>query len=246
MFNGFPEETIQFFLDLRFHNNAAFFHEQHDRYVRDVQTPFYDFINELAPTMRDIDPQMETRPHKCLSRIHRDTRFSKDKSPYRDHLWLAFRRQAEQKEGSVNFFFELGPQGMGWGMGTWGENKPLNERFRREIAADPMRIAAIIDSCDLPGKHMTLTGSSYKRIEIPEQVPDRLHTWYAMREFYIPRTNPQQRWAFSKEVFLQVRHDFEALAPIYRMLRGIQDELQQEEIKAAQEAAGKTRRQDEW
>lgn len=246
MFSGFPEETIQFFLDLRFHNNATFFHEQHDRYVETVQAPFYAFINELAPTMRDIDPQMEVRPHKCLSRIHRDTRFSKDKSPYRDHLWLAFRRQAEPKDGSVNFFFELGPQNIGWGMGTWGENKPLNERFRREIAADPMRIASIIDGCDLPGKHMTLMGTCYKRMEVPEQIPPRLRTWYVMREFYIPRTNPQQKWAFSDEIVRQVKHDFEAVAPIYRLLRGIQDEILEEERQAEREASKTLLRQDEW
>ena len=83
MFTGFTEETIQFFLDLKFHNNTTFFHEQHERYVECVQHVFYSMIDDLAPAMRKIDPLMEVRPHKCLSRIHRDTRFSRDKSPYR-------------------------------------------------------------------------------------------------------------------------------------------------------------------
>ena len=90
MFTGFTDETIQFLLDLKFHNNSTYFHEQHDRYVETVQTPFYERINDLADDMRKIDPLMETRPYKCLSRIHRDTRFSRDKSPYRDHHWFPF------------------------------------------------------------------------------------------------------------------------------------------------------------
>ena len=49
MFTGFTEETIQFFLDLKFHNNASFFHEQHDRYIECVQRPFYEMIEDLAP-----------------------------------------------------------------------------------------------------------------------------------------------------------------------------------------------------
>jgi len=52
MFSGFPDETIRFFLDLRFHNNATFFHENHDRYLADVQKPFYDFIEAVSPQLR--------------------------------------------------------------------------------------------------------------------------------------------------------------------------------------------------
>ena len=70
--------------------------------------------------MQRIDPQMEIRPHKCLARIRRDTRFTKDKSPYRDHLWLLFRRAAEPREQSLNFWFELGPQNYGLGHGVLG------------------------------------------------------------------------------------------------------------------------------
>ncbi len=244
MFTGFPEETVQFFLELRFHNNAGFFHDQHDRYVETVQAPFYALINELAPTMRDIDPLMEVRPHKCLSRIHRDTRFSRDKSPYRDHLWLCFRRAAEPREGSVNYWFEFGPDQLGWGVGLWGENRPLSERLRREIVADPGRVADIIHSCDLPGHDMALGGSFHKRMPVPPEVPELLKGWYLMREGYIPRLHPVHQWAYTERVIQEVRRDFEAVAPIYRLLRGIQDELIEEERSAAREE--RPNRGDEW
>ena len=117
MFTGFTDETVQFFLDLKFHNSTEYFHQHHDRYVETVQQVFYSFIDELAPDMLKIDPEMEVRPHKCLSRIHRDTRFSKDKSPYRDHLWLLFRRAAEPREKALMYFFEFGPDRLNWGMG---------------------------------------------------------------------------------------------------------------------------------
>ena len=103
MFTGFTDETIQFFLDLRFHNYTEFFHEQHDRYIETVQRPFYELISDLAPVALKIDPSMEVRPHKCLSRIHRDTRFSKDKSPYRDHLWFLFRQAGIPRE-KISFY----------------------------------------------------------------------------------------------------------------------------------------------
>ena len=62
MFNGFTDETVQYLLDLKFHNNSDFFHATHDRYVETVQTPFYKLIEDLSPDMRKIDPLMEPVP----------------------------------------------------------------------------------------------------------------------------------------------------------------------------------------
>lgn len=119
MFTGFTDDTVDFFMDLKFHNNTSFFHEQHNRYVETVQAPFYAMIDALGPDMLSVDPLMEIRPHKCLSRIHRDTRFTRDKSPYRDHLWFLFRRAAEPREKSLFYYFEFGPVSPGaWESGA--------------------------------------------------------------------------------------------------------------------------------
>lgn len=62
MFTGFPEETVRFFLDLRFHNQISYFEERREDYLQDVQAPFYELIGELVPKLQKIDPQMETLP----------------------------------------------------------------------------------------------------------------------------------------------------------------------------------------
>ena len=229
MFTGFPEETIRFFLDIRFHNDAAFFNENRERYRQDVQAPFYAFIEELAPAMRTIDEQMEVRPYKCLARIRRDTRFTKDKSPYRDHLWLCFRRAAEPRPESLNFFFEMGPDTLGWGMGFWGENRRVMDIFRRQMAANPERILDIIDRCNMPEHWLTFGGSSFKRLAVPENIPERLRPWYTTKELYVHRFAPEFRWVYKPELVDMVRADFLALAPLYRLLRGIYDDVQSQE-----------------
>ena len=58
MFTGFQEETVRFFLDLRFHNNSTWFHENHDRYRKVVVEPFYELIGDLAPCVLKADPGM--------------------------------------------------------------------------------------------------------------------------------------------------------------------------------------------
>ncbi|MBR7172903.1 MAG: DUF2461 domain-containing protein [Clostridia bacterium] len=224
MFTGFTDETVQFFLDLRFHNYTEYFHEQHERYVKVVQTPFYELIRDLSDAARKIDPVMEIRPHKCLSRIHRDTRFSKDKSPYRDHLWFLFRREGEPREKSLFFYGEFGPERLDWGMGIWGENRELMDQFRKKMAANPDGIMAMIDDMDLPKRNLAIGGSAFRRIEVPVQIPARLERWYRAKDMYVGKVMPEYRWAFSEKLCREMEKDFLSLAPLYQTLRGILDE----------------------
>ena len=228
MFTGFTEETIQFFMDLKFHNYTEYFHQEHDRYVETVQSLFYEFINSLGPDMRKIDPRMEIRPHKCLSRIHRDTRFSRDKSPYRDHLWLLFRREAEPRDKSLMYWFEFGPERLSWGMGFWGENREALDLFRKRMRANPDGTMALIDDLDLGTRGMMLDGTAFKRMEVPAEIPERLKRWYLVKDMYISKINPDYRIAFSDRILKEVRKDFVSLAPLYRLLRGFCDEAADE------------------
>jgi len=225
MFAGFTDETIQFFLDLRFHNYTDYFHQQHDRYVENVQQLFYSLIEDLAPAMLSVDPRMEVRPYKCLSRIHRDTRFSKDKSPYRDHLWFLFRRAAEPREKSLFYYVEFGPDRLDWGLGIWGENREVMDMFRKRMEANPDGIMAMIDDMDLPERHLGLGGSWFKRMPVPDQIPDRLKRWYLSRDMYIGKVDPAYEWAFSDRLKTEMEKDFLAMAPLYQTLRGICDEI---------------------
>lgn len=227
MFNGFTDDTVQFLMDLKFHNNTAYFHANHDRYVETVQTPFYEMIEALAPEMRKIDPLMETRPYKCLSRIHRDTRFSKDKSPYRDHHWFLFRRAAEPREKCLFYYFEFGPDRLSWGLGIWGENRELMDLFRKRMRANPDGIMALIDDMDLPKRKLFLGGTSFKRMEIPAEIPAGLKPWYTSREMYVGKYEPSMNWAYSERILQEVKRDFIALAPLYQLLRGYIDETGQ-------------------
>lgn len=222
MFTGFTEETIRFFLDLKFHNNTEYFHQEHERYIETVQSLFYSFITDLSPDMKKIDPRMEVRPHKCLSRIHRDTRFTKDKSPYRDHLWLLFRREGEPREKSLMYWFELGPGRLSWGMGFWGENREVLDLFRKRMRANPDGTLGLLDDLEMDRHGLMLGGTAHKRIDIPEEIPQRLKRWYCAKEMYIEKIHPEFSMVFSDQILKEVRKDYLALAPLYRLLKGLE------------------------
>ena len=91
-FSGFSEETLRFLFENKFRNSKEWYEAHRDLYKKYVYNPFVELINEVAPVMKEIDEQIITVPSKLISRVRRDTRFTKDKSLYRDNAWFVFLR----------------------------------------------------------------------------------------------------------------------------------------------------------
>ena len=228
MFTGFTEDTIRFFLDIRFHNDAVYFNANRERYERDVLEPFHALIEDMGPALLKIDPTIELRPYKALARLRRDTRFSKDKSPYRDHLWILFRQAARPREGSLFYWFELSPQDVNWGMGTWGENRPMMDAFRRYLAAKPEEAAKIIGGCDLAGHGLQMGGRQWARMAVPPGIPLFLRPWYLSRELYISRPDIRMSCVYRADLPKRILKDYQTMAPVYRLLRGFSEETDEQ------------------
>ena len=222
MFQGFGKDMIPFFLDLRFHNEKSFMDANRERYLRDVRQPFYDFIGAMGPGMQKIAEDMEVRPAKCLSRINRDTRFSKDKSPYRDHLWVAFRQSGMPNDGTPFFWFEISPEHVNWGVGIWGENRAIMDAMRRRIAAHPGDFERFLPLLQKRG--FALAGQEWKKMKPPEGLPETLIPWYLKKQVYAERLGAKLSWIHSPDIVDRVMDDFTALAPLYWVFRGCAEE----------------------
>ncbi len=223
MFAGFPEEAIQFFLGLRFHNNAAYFNAHKGEYDSFVKKPFFEFIQAMAPTMEMIADDFELRPEKCLARIRRDTRFSKDKSPYRDHLWLLFRRSGESRDGTVMYWFELAPDTVNWGLGFWGENRPAMNALRDRILTQPSVVMDAFSKAQVPDQHLIVEGEAYHRFKIPDEVPEALRAYYPRKSLYVSRQGVSLRDAYTAGIVKQCAADLLRLKPLYTLFRELAD-----------------------
>ena len=114
-FEGFTAETIDFLWELRMNNSREWMEENRDRYKRVLKEPF----DSLAAALVAESIAFGGREMKCsVSRINRDIRFSKDKSPYRASRWVVLYDAALQgtawKE-RPSFYFELNPEGLRMG-----------------------------------------------------------------------------------------------------------------------------------
>ena len=141
MFEGFSQEALDFLNDIRFNNNQTFYEANKARYERYVKQPMRELSDELAPVVQLIDPKLDTRPGRTMSRIRRDTRYTKDKSPFRDHAWLGWRYPGEGRGEGFHMYWGFGPDWLGWGCGCYYPDKPLMDALRLHIRkeADDVR-----------------------------------------------------------------------------------------------------------
>ncbi|MGB6481977.1 MAG: TIGR02453 family protein [Candidatus Acidiferrales bacterium] len=88
----FGAETFRFFRDLGRNNSKAWMDENRDRYKQHVVEPFRRLLDALAPGVQKLHPDfcISGRTGESFSRINRDIRFAKDKTPYRTQMYLLF------------------------------------------------------------------------------------------------------------------------------------------------------------
>lgn len=219
MFQGYSNETIEFFLAIRFNNNRPFFLENRDWYLRAVREPSLALAQELSSVVEDIDPDLERRPHRVVSRINRDIRFARDKSPYRDYIWLAFRRPGEDRGRSLGLYFDLGDEGASCGMGFYRENKGLMDALRRRMELAPDEV---LEVCAPVLSEFALYAEPNKRLKVPESIPEALRPWYAAKGFYFEKAITDFNLIYSPALAEEVRAAFEHLRPLYRYLIDLQ------------------------
>ena len=219
MFQVYSNDTIEFFLAIRFNNNRPFFLENRDWYLRAVREPSIALAEELAPVAKDIDPDLERRPHRVVSRINRDIRFSRDKSPYRDYVWLAFRRPGEDRGRSLGLYFDIGDGGSSYGMGFYRENRGLMDALRRRMELAPDEV---LDVCMPVLAEFTLYAEPNRRMKVPENIPEALRPWYAAKGFYFEKAITDFNLIYSPALAEEVKNGFLRLKPLYRYLLNLQ------------------------
>ena len=126
-FKGFPADFFQFLSELKENNNRPWFNENKARYYDCIVSPMCEFIVAIAPRLEKISPHYiaDPRPHGgSMFRIYRDTRFSKDKTPYKTHAACHFRHQAGKDAHAPGFYAHFALDTLHFGGGSpprWGQ-----------------------------------------------------------------------------------------------------------------------------
>jgi len=132
------DRSIAFFAELEANNTKAWFEEKKAAYTADIKKP----AELLAEILRDEIVRMtDVSVKEKLFRIHRDVRFSKDKTPYNAHLHLMW---SPLKEGGPVWFFGAAPSYLVTGMGAMGFQGARMTQYRAMVDRDGDRLASAL------------------------------------------------------------------------------------------------------
>ncbi|MFC1508804.1 DUF2461 domain-containing protein [Candidatus Omnitrophota bacterium] len=166
-FKGFPELCITFFRELSHNNNTIWFKEHKNDYEEYVLNPCRLFVTEMGERLRGIAPAIiaDPRVNRSLFRINRDTRFSKNKIPYKTHCALWFWEGSAPRMENSGFYLHLEPEKLMLGTGIYCFQKPQLEKFR-SFVVDKKHGPALVKAIEKTTKSssISLGGSHYKRI----------------------------------------------------------------------------------
>lgn len=220
IFNGFSQAGLNFLQDAWIHNSKTWFDEHRSIYDNDLVKPFKLLVEQLTPEMLKIDEWFETKPAigKTISRIHRDTRFSKDKTLYRSRLWLTFKRPNKDWKEAPAYFFEISPDSYQYGLGYYCASKQTMDIFREEIANDTAKFLEMIRCVKKP---FELVGESYKRPLVKEQ-DEKIATWYNRKSLAVMVTNNHIADVLDSDLPNKLIKGFKKIVPLYDYLMRVE------------------------
>lgn len=223
-FRGFLPETFRFLLELEFNNSKPWFEENKPDYLKNVVEPFKHLVKDLSGYMLAIDPEFETRAEvgKTISRIYRDLRFSKNKTPYKSSVWITFRRTGRDWLLDPCFFFEITPYLYRYGMGFYTTSRETLNRLRELIDdEDPEFLEAyrLYRNQNI----FTMEGERYKKL-YAGQKSEELLEWYQRKNIFFMCTRKPEERLFHSSLVDDIKHDFKLLVPLYRFLWKIKTE----------------------
>jgi len=219
-FQGFSSKGLRFLREVRQRNSKPWFEESRSVYTDRLLAPFQQLVAVLSGTMLSIDPIFEVRPaiNKTISRIYRDTRFSKDKSLYRDTMWLTFKRPVKDRQDRPGFFFELTPKTYRYGMGFYQARRSTMDAFRQAIDRNPGKF---LSSTLFYRKHncFELHGEKYKR-PLGSDHTDAIQDWYQRKSWYLACNRKIDDIVQSPDLVNELRKGFVMLKSLYLFVPG--------------------------
>lgn len=135
--------TLSFLRDLKKDNQRAWFHEHHDRYEA-ARANMGELVDAVIAGLAHFEPHfLEIEPEDCLFRINRDTRFAKDKTPYKFHFG-AFITDRGRKVSRAGYYVHIEPGECLVAGGLYRPPAPELKALRRALLDDAAPLRALI------------------------------------------------------------------------------------------------------
>lgn len=226
IFNKFTPQMLDFLAENHLRNSKVWYEDHKDVYRKLVVQPYYELAEIMAPTMLQIDPLFVTIPSKTLSRVRRDTRFTKNKDLYRDHAWLVFRHPRQRLGSSLSFYFEIEQDSWGYGVGYYDIPSAVREEYRQMILHHDSHYLKARQALEqMPD--FVLYGDCYKRSPFPA-APEADQSWLNRKNIGVSWTSEDFTALFDGTFYDIMINNIQRITPFYFFLRTAEERVRRQ------------------
>ena len=226
-FSGFRPAALAFLRRLARHNSREWFEQHRPIYETEVRDPLRSLVEEMDVRLARVAPEIVGDPRRSVFRIHRDVRFSADKSPYKTTAACQFyhsdagRGAGQDAEGAgAGLYFQLADGECFVAGGIWMPARPALEKIREALAADPEGLDEIVQDPVFRRRFKALDREAMLT-RLPRGFAEGhpAERWLRYKSFTATRTLTE-RQATSARLPALLERDFAVLVPLVRWLNG--------------------------
>lgn len=224
---AFPSEALNFLKDLRDNNNREWFNANKQRFKDELQAPSVQLVATLGSRLQDHFPEiiydLAVNGSGSLMRIYRDTRFSKDKTPYKENIAIGFSAGAKKKMAKPSFGIQIGANSAGLMAGQFGFDKEQLKQYR-DAVSDIKHGQAMLDAIQQvqSAGEYTINGAHYKRVPRGyEPLNDERDPYLLYNGLWASYETMPAKIVTSDEFVDTVIHHFVTMSPIQQWLQEV-------------------------
>lgn len=180
----FNPTFLSFFKELSNNNSTKWFNENRKIYETEVKKPFADFVEEMIIRIQKYEPEIQIKPSEAISRINKDIRFSKDKTPYNTHVSANISIYGKKDKSYPSFYFQLSPDGISIFGGAYMIENPTLQNIRNYIANNIEDFSNVYNDGLFTEKFGKIQGEQNKRIPPEFQAVALKEPLIANKQFY--------------------------------------------------------------
>src|SRR6185312_700255 len=216
-FPGFSPDALAFLRSLKRNNRREWFQPRKEKYEALIKEPMLELIGCLNEEFARFAPEYITPPHKAIYRIYRDTRFSKDKTPYKTHISAIFPRcTARKREGSVFYFHFTEKELLVFG-GVYAPERDELLAYRTLLQEHYEEFQAILAERNIKRTLGGLQGEQLTRMPKGFPVDHPAEHLLRHRQWFLEATLSNKSLT-SKKVVQEIASRFELMAPFVEFL----------------------------
>ncbi len=219
-FSGFPKEGSAFLMGLEKNNKKEWFDAHRDEYENSVLEPAKLFVEAMGQRLHAISKNIHAEPrvNGSIRRINRDVRFSKDKSPYKNHLDLQFWEGGTERCGSCSFLFRMYHDRVVLGVGVYEFSKPGLDAYRRAVVETKSGTALEAAAAKAKKAGYDVGGQHYKRVPSGFDPEHKRATYLLHTALYAGKRHELPADVSNKKFTAFCFNEYKKLLPLHQWL----------------------------